>query len=272
MNETESTLKIVHHGSASIAYDVLGPPSTNAPTLCLIASTGRGPTDFGHLAEHLTKQGIRVVLPWPRGVGQSEGDLETVDFHDFAGDAAAALAAEAGPGGAFVAGHAYGCWIARTMAADKPDLVDGVVLLAAAAGSWPAELSQAINIAMTPDAPEEDRIEALQLAFFHEEHDARPWLNGWYPELARVQRAARTRTDHDSWWHCGTAPILDLVGLQDPFRTPQDINFYVKELGPRVTLHTIDGASHALPDERSKEVADIVSQWIKTCLTARLSR
>ena len=259
--------KTVRNGDAVVSYGVLGPSGDVAPTLCLIASTGRGPEDFVHLAHRLAEGGLRVVLPWPRGTGESTGPLAGITFHDLAADAAAALEAEAGKGGAVVVGHAYGCWIARTVAQDRPDLVDGIILLAAGGGKWPEELTRAINVAMSADAPEAERLAALRLAFFAEGHDPRPWLDGWHADLVEAQRAARAATDRDSWWPSGRAPILDVVGLQDPFRTPEARDFYVREFAPRVALVTVDGASHALPDERPDEVAAIMLDWMKTLCT-----
>ncbi|MBS8225499.1 alpha/beta fold hydrolase [Vannielia litorea] len=266
MSPVPGERKTVRNGETVVAYTVLGPSDDAAPTLCLIASTGRGPADFAHLADKLADGGLRVVLPWPRGAGESEGPLEGITFHDLAADAAAALEAEAGPGGAVIVGHAYGCWIARTVAQDRPDLVDGIILLAAGGGKWPDDLSKAIEVAMTPEAPEADRIAALQRGFFAEGHDPRPWLEGWHAELVVAQRAARAATDRDSWWPSGTAPILDIVGLQDPFRAPEARDFYEKEFAPRVELVTVDGASHALPDEKPDEVSARMLGWVKALL------
>lgn len=257
-------VKTVQNKDAQIAYVVAGPSGDIAPTVCLIASTGRGPEDFAHLAEGLAAAGIRVVLPWPRGAGASNGPLEGITFHDFAADAAAALEAETGRAGAVIVGHAYGCWIARTVAQDRPDLVDGIILLAAGGGSWPADLSRAIEIAMDPQAPEADRLAALQRGFFAEGHDPRPWLDGWHARLVVAQRKARAATDQETWWPSGIAPMLDVVGLQDPFRAPEARDFYVREFAPRVTLITIDGASHALPDEQPDAVARVMADWLRT--------
>ena len=256
--------KTVANGTAEIAYTVAGPAAESAPTLCLIASTGRGPEDFAHLAESLSDQGIRVVLPWPRGIGQSTGPTETIDFHDLANDAVAALSAQAGHGPKYIVGHAYGCWIARTVAQDHPDLVDGIILLAAGAGTWPKELSRAIEVAMSGDEPDTTRLDALRLAFFADGHDPRGWLGGWHPEAVKMQRAARARTDRESWWQSGQAPMLDIVGLQDPFRPKDDLEFYVHEFAPRVELRTVDGASHALPDEKPAEVAALIHDWLRS--------
>ena len=255
--------KTVRNGEATVAYCVTGPSGDTVRTLCLIASTGRGPEDFVHLAEALAEAGLRVVLPWPRGAGDSTGPLEGIDFHDLAADAAAALEAEAGAGGAVIVGHAYGCWIARTVAQDRPDLVDGLILLAAGGGTWPADLSKAIETAMDPAAPEADRLAALQRGFFAPGHDPRPWLEGWNGPLVVAQRKARAATDRDSWWPSGTAPMLDIVGLQDPFRAPDARDFYVREFGERVDLITVDGASHALPDEKPDEVARLMLDWVE---------
>lgn len=78
-----------------------------------------------------------------------------------------------------------------------------------------------------------------------------------------AQRAARANTDRDSWWPSGSAPILDVIGLQDPFRPDGSLEFYLKEYAPRVTLKTIDGASHALPDEQPDQVARVMDIWLK---------
>ncbi|MFY0634954.1 MAG: alpha/beta hydrolase [Vannielia sp.] len=266
MSAVPGEMKTVRNGEAEVAYGVLGPSGEDAPTLCLIASTGRGPEDFAHLAEALAAGGLRVVLPWPRGAGESRGPLEGITFHDLAADAAAALEAEAGAGGAVIVGHAYGCWIARTVAQDRPDLVDGIILLAAGGGKWPDDLSRAIEVAMDPEMPEADRLAALQRGFFAEGHDPRPWLEGWHAELVVAQRAARAATERDSWWPSGRAPILDIVGLQDPFRAPEARDFYLREFAPRVELIAVDGASHAMPDEKPDEVAAHMLHWVEGLL------
>ncbi|MDF0601383.1 alpha/beta hydrolase [Psychromarinibacter sp. C21-152] len=249
-------VKAVGTASARLSYEVVG----EGPVICLIASAGRGPWDFAGLAERLAVRGYRVLLPVPRGLGESRGPLDGIDFHDLAADVAAVVDAEGGS--AIVAGHAYGCWIARTLAEDRPDLVRGLVFLAAGAERWPAELTDAIDTASDPGAARAARIEALRTAFFAPGHDPTGWLDGWSSDLIAAQRAARARTDPDSWTASGSAPILDLVGAQDPFRPAERRSDYVERFGARVTLEVIDGASHALPDERPGDVAARMDRWI----------
>ncbi|MCG6885202.1 MAG: alpha/beta hydrolase [Silicimonas sp.] len=255
-------LRTLNNGGVTVAYAIAGPTDPGARTICIIASTGRGPGDFHHLAGHLADAGLRVVMPWPRGMGGTEGPLDGIDFHDLAADAAAVLRAEMTEGGAIVAGHAYGCWIARTLAQDYPEMIDGLILIAAGGGTWDPALSLAINVIMDPEAPEEDRLARLRMAFFAEGHDPRPWLKGWSGKVVLAQRAAKTLTDQDSWWGSGSAPVLDIVGKQDPFRPPEAREFYVDLLAPRVTLRLVDDASHALPDEQPEQVAQLMLEWI----------
>lgn len=262
--------KVISAGQTKISY-LVSPSIVGAPVICFVASTGRGPTDFIPLSENLCSMGVKVVLPWPRGVGGSTGPTEDVNFHDLATDAAAALEAEKGESFAYIAGHAYGCWIARTVAQDRPDLVSGIILLAAGAGSWPSELSSTIEIAMDDSVDEEARLEALCFAFFVKNADAVYWLEGWYPNLVHVQRAARTRTSKDTWWNSGQAPILDVIGLYDPFRPKAELDFYQREFGDRVHLETIDNASHALPDEKPAEVAEAICRWLRNMCQTKMS-
>ncbi len=244
-----------------IVYDFLE-GRERQQTVVMIASTGRNGRDFYHLSHALVAHGFRAIAPYPRGVEGSEGPLDTISFHDLAGDIAAVIRAEGGP--AIIVGHAYGNWIARTLAADCPELVKGVVLMAAAAGPWPDRLSEAIDILLSDDAPRAKRLEALRLAFFAAGNDPQAWLEGWSRPLAIAQRKARLRSEQKRWWGGGHAPMLDLIAEADPFRPPTSYDAFSKDFGDRVTIKVIEQASHALPDERPREVADAIHQWART--------
>lgn len=252
--------KNVIAGDVNIVYHVAG--DGEGQVICLLPSTGRSGLDFSELCDALVQHGFTVILPEPRGIGGSKGPMSGIDFHDLAADAVAAIRAETD--NVIIAGHAFGCWLARTVAADYPDLVNGLVLVAAGSGKWPDELSEAINLLASADATREERLAALRLAFFAPDSNPEAWLKGWHADVIATQRAARAATDKKSWWHSGRAPILDLVALQDPFRPEQSRNDFILEFGERVSLVTIDGASHALPDEKPVEVAQHISQWAKT--------
>lgn len=251
-------LKTITTGDVTIVYYVLG----EGPAICLIPSTGRAVNDFFELAEELASKGFQVILPQPRGIGGSKGPLSGIDFHNFAADTIAAISAETD--NVIVAGHAYGCWIARTVAADYPELVRGLVLIAAGSGKFPVELTNAIDCLTSPDTDRQERLAALRLAFFAPESDPEPWLKGWHLDVKNAQRVARVATDPETWWQSGNAPILDLIALHDPFRPPSTYDDYISEFGKRVTQMKCDKASHALPDEKPVQVAQYIFAWVET--------
>ncbi|MFC1885697.1 alpha/beta fold hydrolase [Thermodesulfobacteriota bacterium] len=252
----ESVMKKVRSSDVTIEYRVDG----KGPLILIIASTGRGTEEFGVLAKRLAERGYRVLRPEPRGIGGSKGPMENVTFHDFANDFATVIKSEGG-GPAILVGHAYGNWIARTIASDHPDLTRGVVLVAAGAKSWPKELSQAITMINDPSSTREQRLVGLKLAFFAKGSDPTPWLEGWYADVTKSQREARKLTNMNDWWAGGSSPILDLLGGSDPFRPKSSHQELKDEFGDRVTVRIVPGTSHAMPVERPEEVAESIADW-----------
>jgi len=256
MASGETVEKTVMNGDAQVGYSLRG----EGPLVVMIASTGRGAAEFAPLADRLAERGYKVALPEPRGIGASTGPMEDVNFHDFGNDFAAVIEQEGGD--AIVAGHAYGQWIAKTIASDHPDMVRGLALIAGGAKSWPDELSEAITMINDPASTREQRMDGLMLAFFTDEENAEPWLEGWHQDVTQSQRAARKLTERDSYWAGGVAPILDLQAGSDPFRPPSSRDEVRDELGAdRVTVAVIEGASHALPASKPVETADAIADW-----------
>src|SRR3954469_19096444 len=101
------------------------------PLVVLLPSLGRGAEDFDDVSALIAQGGCRVICPQPRGIGASTGPMRDITLHDLARDIARVIEHQ-GAGPAIVAGHAFGNWVARMLAADRPDLVRAVVLLAAA--------------------------------------------------------------------------------------------------------------------------------------------
>ena len=251
----EVALKSATNGDATISYYAQG----KGPLILFIASTGRGTEEFGDLAKRLAERGYRVLRPEPRGIGASKGPMTGVTFHDFAKDSAAVIRNEGG--NAIVAGHAYGGWIARTLATDHPELTRGVVLVAAGASKWPKEMSAAITMINDPASTREQRLAGLRLAFFAKGNDPTAWLDGWHSDVTTSQREAGKATKRADWWAAGKAPILDLQGGADPFRPAESRNELKAEFGDRVTVAVIDNASHALPAEKPVETANAIADW-----------
>ena len=250
---------LVPHGTAQIDTIAEGA----GPLLVMLPSSARDSEDFDLVAAAFAAAGLRVLRPQPRGMGRSDGALDDLTLHDYAGDVAAVIRhANAGP--AVVLGHAFGQWVARTLAADHPALVRGLVLAAAAAKSPPPQLRPALARCTDAELPDAERLAALRTAFFAPGHDPSAWLVGWHQAAGRSQRAASTATPQADWWAGGTAPMLDLQAGQDPWRPRGTLHALRDELGAdRVSVTVVPDASHALLPEQPEAVVHAVLAWMR---------
>jgi pimeloyl-ACP methyl ester carboxylesterase len=230
--------------------------------IVLLPSLGRAADDYDALAEALAQAGYRVLRPTPRGIGKSTGPAKA-SLHDYAEDIAQVITHE-DKGPAIVLGHAYGNWVARTVAADHPALVRGVVIAAAASRKFDPRLGGYIDKSEDASLPEAERLKYLHMTFFAAASDPRMWLTGWYPQAKALQRNARTATETESFWGAGRAPMLDLMAAEDPFRLPATVNENRLEFGERVSVAVIPNASHALIPEQPAAVAAAVLAWLRT--------
>ena len=167
--------------------------------------------------------GYRVVRPQPRGIGRSVAPLGGINLHDYAADVAAVIEQEK-KGPAFVVGHAFGNRVARMLATDRPELVTAVALVAANIGKAPStpQVREAIRNSANPALPDDERIKALQFAFFAPGNDPRVWLKGWYPDVLAAERAAGDRTSREEDFAAGQAPILYVQPAHDPLAHVED--------------------------------------------------
>jgi pimeloyl-ACP methyl ester carboxylesterase len=232
------------------------------PLVVMLPSLGRDSDDYGEVSKSFVRNGYRVLRPAPRGIGNSRGPVDNLTLHDFARDVAKVIEHEAS-GPAVVVGHAFGNWVARTVAVDHPALVRGVVIAAAASKVYAPELSGYIDKCEDTRLPDEERLRYLRMTFFAPASDPRPWLHGWHPEAKKVQRAARVATRTGEFWSGGNLPMLDLMAADDPFRLPATRDENRNEFGPRVSVAVITGASHALIPEQPAAVADAVARWMR---------
>ena len=250
----------VRHGAVHIAVHAFG----SGPRVVMMPSLGRGAADFFDIAERLAAAGYRVLCPEPRGLGGSTGPLAGITLHDYARDIAAVIEHDGGEP-TVVAGHAFGNFVARATAADFPRLVRAVVLLAAT-HTWPLapELRDSINKCHQMELPEAVRLQHLRHVFFAPGNDARVWLDGWNDAVMHAERAATEATPKPEWWTAGTAPVLDVLALNDPLSPPDSITCYRDQWGAgRVTLAKIDNAAHALLPEQPAAVAAAIVNYMQ---------
>lgn len=262
--QSERKREIVADGDVRIEVIAEGA----GPLVMLLPSRGRDSEDYDEVAAGIAKAGFRVLRPQPRGAGRSTGPMKGLTLHDFARDVAAVIKYE-GDGPAVIAGHAFGNWVARMTAVDYPQLVRGVIIVAAAAKAYPSgfagarELSEAVRKAGDSSLPDAERLQHLRTAFFAPGHDASVWLKGWYPEVDESQFAAGRATRQSEWWPGGKVPLLDLQAGLDPFKPREMMNEIKEEFGERAIIVVIPNASHALIPEQPAAVVEAIIAWMR---------
>ena len=192
-------------------------------------------------------------------------------IHDLAADLAAVVVHEK-QGPAILVGHAFGNFVVRMVATDRPDLVRGLVMAAASAGKVPpgstekpigADIRKAIDGAGDLTLPEAQRLDYLRLAFFAPGNDPKVWLGGWYPKVLEMEGHARDVTPVDDYFAGGTAPILDLQAEDDTV-APRRFGTVMKSmLGNRVSITVIPHAGHALAPEQPAAMADAIAAFAR---------
>ena len=245
---------------ADIAVRTLGA----GPTLVLLPGLGRSGHDLDAFAVYLAAAGYRVLLPEPRGMGASTGSLDGITLHDLARDIAAVIETLC-DGPAVVIGHAFGNRIARCLAADRPALVDLVVLLSSSGKVQPTpEIAEAIRLAQAVDTPADIRAEAVRAAWFAPGSDIAPWLDGWSQPVMRAYLAAAAATPVDEWWTAGSAEVLIVQGLCDVSAPVGNGRLLHAEIGARATLIELADVGHALPVEKPALVASTVIDFMRS--------
>lgn len=257
---TEKTITLVETGDATIEVIAQG----SGPTIVLLPSLGRGAEDFDALAEELAGRNYRILRPQPRGIGKSTGPMEGNDLHVLAKDIAFIIRAD-GATSCTAAGHAFGQKVARTLAADYPDLITTVIMLA---GAGRAPIPEHVRLAILGcgdfSLSDEQRIEHLKTAFFAPGNDPTGWLEGWYPKTKAMELAAEQSTPLDDFIGAGSAPILDVQAEEDTVVPPSARQDLKNELGDRVTIKVIANAGHALIPEQPSATADAMDDYLRS--------
>ena len=233
------------------------------PAIVLLPGQGRGPRDFDEVAKRLVLAGYRVVRPEPRGFGESVGPVEGVTLRDNARDVAAAIEkVVAAP--AIVAGWAYGNRIARMIARDQPELVRGVVLIAAG-GKFPPkfEVMGDLMTYQNKSLSLEKRAEAARKILYGPKSTISVTEMRIDEVSAATIKAQSLPFPLEAWWDGGKAPMLVLQGLHDVLAPLENGRSLRQDYPERVTLVEFEDLGHAMVRERPDLVADAIVTWAK---------
>jgi pimeloyl-ACP methyl ester carboxylesterase len=252
--------RIVTRGNVELEVFAQG----HGPTMVLLPSLGRGAGDFEPMAAVFEAEGFRVLRPQPRGIGASSATPQYADLHDCSNDIAAVIEAD-GNGPAIMVGHAFGNRVSRLLATIRPDLVSGVVLVAANVGHAPSppKVREAIRNSANPALPDDVRLDALRFAFFAPGNDASGWLKDWHPDVLAAQRHAGDQTPRSEDYAAGQAPVLYMQPSHDPLAHADDAVEYKAALGDRLTVVKIPQSSHAAVAEQPDFIAREIAAWAR---------
>ncbi len=255
--------KMVHRGDVQIEVLTQG----KGPLMTLLPSLGRGANDFDPMAKVLADSGFRVLRPQPRGIGGTSSTPLYADLHDCSNDVAAVIEAE-GAGPSIMVGHAFGNRVSRLLATSRPDIVTGVVLVAANVGHAPSppKVREAIRNSANTSLSPQVRLDALRYAFFAPGNDAEPWLENWYPEVLAAQRIAGDKTARTIDYASGCANVLYMQPSHDPLAHAEDAVEYKAALGDRLTIVKIPQSSHAAIAEQPEFIAREIANWARRIL------
>lgn len=259
-NATQRSSRIVESDGVKIEVVVEG----NGQPIVILPSMGRdGFKDYDEVVQILVDNGFSVLRPQPRGVGQSTGPMEGVRLEDLARDVKNVIDALT-DGNVILVGHAYGHFVARMIAHLWPENIQGVILAASAARDTKQrfpEIWTSPDIACNISLSDAIRLEALRLSFFSPVHDPEKWLNGWYHVTHIMQEHALIPMD--LWWNAGSAPLLQLIGADDPFMPRDRWDELPSLLGERVETVVIENAAHAFFPEQPIKIAQAIIAWAK---------
>jgi len=243
-----------------IAFSLEG----TGPSVLMIPSLGRLASDFDDLSRRLVAAGFTAVCPDPRGIGKSTGPMDGLTLHDLAADTAAVIEALGGKP-VIVVGHAFGQRVGRMLAADRPELVRAMAMVAAG-GRAPMkpDAPEALMGCFRLDRPDAERLADVAFAFFAPGNDASVWADGWHADVATAQSRATLGTPVEDWWHAGAARVLVVQPEADRVAPVANAEAILDALGTRATLVVVPGAGHALLPERPDAVATAVLDWLAT--------
>ena len=251
---------MVERIGAEIEVHVDGP--AHGPAMVLLPSLGRGAEDYDGVVAYLIQAGFRCIRPEPRGIGRSRGDMTGLTLHDLAADVAAVIEAERA-GRVLLVGHAFGNWVARVLLNDRPEQVRAIAILAAAITTEVNARTRVwINGSFDMSLTDAQRLEHLQAGYFAPGNDARVWLPGWHPPVARMQREATTATTERAWLRAAErARLLYVAAALDTISPPPTLEALRAAMGPRAELVVVPRAGHALLPEQPAATADALIRF-----------
>ncbi|GAC70900.1 alpha/beta hydrolase [Gordonia soli] len=265
---------IGRHGQR-IVYDVHEPQGSPRGVVIVAHGLGEHGGRYGHVADRLVGAGYRVAIPDHLGHGRSGGKrLRVNGFDDFTGDleqVRAAVVVDGTP--TFLLGHSMGGAIALDYALDHQDVLDGLVLSAAAVVPGDDLSAAAIRFAkiagkIAPGLP----TTAVNAASISRDpdvvaaYDADPLVSRGRIPAGLGAAMLNAMAGFPDRLPSLRIPTLVLHGSADLLTDPRGSELVARLAASDDLTHTVyDGLYHEIFNEPEKEtVLDELVEWLQT--------
>jgi pimeloyl-ACP methyl ester carboxylesterase len=256
----EGTVKLA---SSSIEYFSQG----QGRPIVLLPFGGLTVGYMDELSQDLAETGYHVIRINFRGSGKSTGPGEGITLHTLADDVAGVVEGLK-LGKVIIAGHAFGNRVARTFAADHPELVQSVILFAAG-GKVPPQApgERALQTIFNPESTDADILSQMQYLVGNASEIPVAWnaiKPCRAPEASGIQRTAMKNTPLKDWWAPpGTMRYLVIQGSNDLIAPPENGELLKREMGDRVTLVSLQGEGHLFIVTEHQKAAEAVASFLR---------
>ena len=163
-------------------------------------------------------------------------------------------------------GHALGNIVVRATASYRPEVVATVTVMPCGGhdlGAHPVapEVIAAFGRCHDRSLPDDERLEALRVAFFAPGNDPSSWLDGWWPRFD--VRGRGLDADPEEWWRAGTAPILIVQPTEDAMAPTEAGREAAAAFGDRATYVEVAHCGHAILPEQPDVIAAHLTEFLR---------
>jgi pimeloyl-ACP methyl ester carboxylesterase len=252
---------VVEDAARGVQLEVLA--EGEGEPVVLVPSAMRGAADFADLQRALTAAGYHSQAINPRGAGRSTPPGTGITLRDLAEDVA--FVVEQLGSRAHLVGHALGNIVVRATASYRPEVAASVAAMPCGGhnlGAHPVPPDVVVAFPRCHDdtLSDEERLDALRVAFFARGNDAGSWLEGWWPRSAF---GAVTQTDPKEWARAGSAPILVIQPLEDAMVPIAVGREALRMFGERATYVEVPRCGHAILPEQPEAIAANVIAFLR---------
>jgi pimeloyl-ACP methyl ester carboxylesterase len=263
---TAPSTSYIDRPGGRIAYEVAG----EGPLVVLVPGMGDLRASYRLLAPHLVASGYRVAVTDLRGHGDSDPTFDSYGDLETAGDIAALVESLGGP--AVLVGNSMGAGAAVCVAADLPELVNGLVLVGpfvrdGEVGAFTRALMRVALATPWVAVTWKAYLPRLYAGRRPDDHDSyvgriiasmrRPGYARAFSRTARISHApAQARIDNVA------VPTLVVMGEQDPdFPDPRaEATWIADTIGGTVAI--VPDAGHYPQSQQPDVVADEVQSFL----------